>query len=56
MLSRELSLSSAVGADRKLAHRHGAAAKAAGVQVVTPRVGEKFEFGQPFGNRAWYLP
>ena len=32
-----------------------AAAKAAGVQVVVPRLGEKFEFGQPFSNQAWYL-
>jgi L-ascorbate metabolism protein UlaG (beta-lactamase superfamily) len=30
------------------------AASANGVQVVTPRVGEKFEFGQPFNNKAWY--
>ncbi|APW43612.1 MBL fold metallo-hydrolase [Rhodoferax saidenbachensis] len=33
-----------------------AAAKAQGVQVVTPRAGEKFEFGQPFQNLPWYLP
>ncbi|MDR7307630.1 MBL fold metallo-hydrolase [Rhodoferax saidenbachensis] len=33
-----------------------AAAKGADVQVATPRVGEKFEFGQPFANQAWYLP
>lgn len=32
------------------------AAKGAGVQVVTPRVGEKFEYDQPFHNQAWYLP
>ena len=33
-----------------------AAAAKQGVQLVTPRVGEKFEFGVPFENRAWYLP
>ena len=33
-----------------------AAAKAQGVQLVMPRPGEKFEFGQPFENKAWYLP
>lgn len=32
------------------------AAKSTGVQVVTPRVGEAFEFGQPFVNHPWYLP
>jgi L-ascorbate metabolism protein UlaG (beta-lactamase superfamily) len=32
-----------------------AAAKASDVQVVTPRVGEKFEFGQPFENQPWFL-
>lgn len=30
------------------------AAKQKGVPVVTPRVGEKFEFGQPFKNLEWY--
>nr|WP_295786648.1 MBL fold metallo-hydrolase [Rhodoferax sp.] len=30
------------------------AASAKGVQVVTPRVGERFEFGQPFDNKVWY--
>jgi hypothetical protein len=24
--------------------------------VITPRVGEQFEFGAPFENRAWYRP
>jgi L-ascorbate metabolism protein UlaG (beta-lactamase superfamily) len=38
------------------AQRTVAAAKTQGVQLVTPRVGEKFEFGQPFANRAWYHP
>ncbi len=33
-----------------------AAAAKQGVQLVTPRVGEKFEFGVPFENRAWYRP
>ena len=33
-----------------------AAARAQGVQVVTPRVGEKFEWGQPFENRLWFQP
>ena len=33
-----------------------AAAKTQGVQLVLPRPGEKFEFGQPFENKAWYLP
>ena len=32
-----------------------AAASAKGVNVITPRVGEKFEFGQPFASQAWYL-
>jgi L-ascorbate metabolism protein UlaG (beta-lactamase superfamily) len=32
------------------------AARAKGAQVVTPRVGEKFEFGLPFDNKPWYLP
>ncbi|NRF67280.1 MBL fold metallo-hydrolase [Aquincola sp. S2] len=30
------------------------AAKAQGVQIVTPRPGEKFEVGAPFVNQAWY--
>lgn len=33
-----------------------AAAAKQGVQVVTPRVGEKVEFGQPFENRVWWVP
>ena len=33
-----------------------AAAARQGVQLVTPRVGEKVEFGVAFENRAWYLP
>ena len=33
-----------------------AAAQAKGVQVVTPRVGEKFTFGAPFVNLTWYQP
>lgn len=33
-----------------------AAAKAQGVQVVTPRVGEPYVFGGAFANTAWYLP
>ncbi|HSV50798.1 MAG TPA: MBL fold metallo-hydrolase [Burkholderiaceae bacterium] len=33
-----------------------AAASRQGVQIVTPRVGEKFEFGVPFENKAWYRP
>ncbi|MES2581544.1 MAG: MBL fold metallo-hydrolase [Pseudomonadota bacterium] len=33
-----------------------AAAKTQGTQVVVPRVGERFEFGQPFDNKPWYLP
>ena len=32
------------------------AATAQGVQLVTPRVGEKFEFGVPFESRTWYRP
>lgn len=36
--------------------RAQAAALKHGVQLVTPRPGEKFEFGLPFENRAWYLP
>jgi L-ascorbate metabolism protein UlaG (beta-lactamase superfamily) len=35
--------------------RSVAAARAQGVQIVTPRPGEKFEFGVPFVNKAWYL-
>ncbi len=35
--------------------RSVAAAGAQGVQLVTPRVGEKFDFGAPFANSAWYL-
>ena len=31
-----------------------AASRAEGVQLISPRVGEKFEFGVPFENRAWY--
>jgi len=31
-----------------------AAAQAQGVQVVTPRVGEKFVWGQPFENQPWF--
>jgi L-ascorbate metabolism protein UlaG (beta-lactamase superfamily) len=33
-----------------------AAAKEKGVHVVTPRVGEKFEFGVPFENLPWFKP
>ncbi len=33
-----------------------AAAQAKGVPVITPRVGEKFEFGLPFANTPWYVP
>ena len=33
-----------------------AAAKAKDVQVITPRVGEQFDFSVPFVNQAWYLP
>jgi L-ascorbate metabolism protein UlaG (beta-lactamase superfamily) len=32
-----------------------AAAQAQGVQIITPRAGEKFEWGVPFVNQAWYL-
>ena len=35
--------------------RSVAAARAQGVQIITPRPGEKFEFGVPFVNEAWYL-
>lgn len=35
--------------------RSVAAARAQGMQIVTPRPGEKFEFGVPFVNKAWYL-
>jgi L-ascorbate metabolism protein UlaG (beta-lactamase superfamily) len=35
--------------------RSVAAARAQGVQMVTPRPGEKFESGAPFVNQAWYL-
>lgn len=31
-----------------------AAAQAKGVSLVTPRVGEKFEFGVPFQSQPWY--
>ena len=31
-----------------------AAAKAQGIRVVTPRVGEKFVWGQPFDNQPWF--
>lgn len=31
-----------------------AAAAKQSVQLVTPRVGERVEFGVPFENRAWY--
>ena len=33
-----------------------AAAKAKDVPVVTPRVGEKFEFGKAFTNQPWFRP
>ena len=33
-----------------------AAANRQGVTLVTPRVGEKFEFGAPFKSVPWYLP
>ena len=33
-----------------------AAAKVQGVQVVTARVGEPFEFGKPFDDTAWFRP
>ena len=32
-----------------------AAARAQGVQLLTPRVGEKYEAGTPFSNSAWYI-
>ena len=32
-----------------------AAAKAANVQMVVPRVGEKWELGQPFVNTPWFV-
>jgi L-ascorbate metabolism protein UlaG (beta-lactamase superfamily) len=35
--------------------RSVAAARALGVQIVTPRPGEKFESGVPFVNQVWYL-
>jgi L-ascorbate metabolism protein UlaG (beta-lactamase superfamily) len=35
--------------------RSVAAARAQGVQIVTPRPGEKWEWGVPFVNQAWYL-
>lgn len=35
--------------------RSVAAANTQGVQLITPRPGEKFEFGKPFANTAWYL-
>ncbi len=31
-----------------------AAAKAHGVQLITPKVGELFEFGKPYTNQPWY--
>jgi L-ascorbate metabolism protein UlaG (beta-lactamase superfamily) len=33
-----------------------AAAAKQGAHLVTPRVGEKFEHGMPFENKAWYQP
>ena len=30
------------------------AAEAQGVNVITPRVGDTFEYGQPFQNIEWY--
>lgn len=36
--------------------RAQAAAQAQGVKLITPRVGEKFEFGKPFENTKWYQP
>ncbi len=33
-----------------------AAAKAQGVNLVMPKPGERYQFGQPFNNQAWYLP
>jgi L-ascorbate metabolism protein UlaG (beta-lactamase superfamily) len=35
--------------------RSVAAARAQGVQIITPRPGEKYEAGVPFVNRDWYL-
>lgn len=35
--------------------RSVAAARAQGVQIITPRPGQKFEVGVPFVNEAWYL-
>jgi L-ascorbate metabolism protein UlaG (beta-lactamase superfamily) len=32
------------------------AARANGVQLVTPRVGEKVEFGSPFESKVWWRP
>ncbi|MGH8429382.1 MAG: MBL fold metallo-hydrolase [Solimonas sp.] len=32
------------------------AAKAKGVRVVTPRIGERFDWNQAFDNRDWYRP
>ncbi len=32
-----------------------AAAAAKGADVITPRVGETFEFGRPFQSQAWYM-
>lgn len=32
-----------------------AAAKTRGAHVVTPRVGEQFEWGLPFANQAWFM-
>jgi L-ascorbate metabolism protein UlaG (beta-lactamase superfamily) len=31
-----------------------AAAKEKGVHIITPRIGEKFEFGVPFFSRPWF--
>jgi L-ascorbate metabolism protein UlaG (beta-lactamase superfamily) len=33
-----------------------AAGKSKGVSVITPQVGEPFELGKPFENKAWYKP
>lgn len=33
-----------------------AAARAGGVEVITPRVGQPYEFGAPFAGVAWYAP
>lgn len=33
-----------------------AAAKAKGVHVVTPRIGERFEYGRSFENTHWFRP